>query len=288
MLPSLLLFFILLLHLSSSFCIFSFFFIFLSTIVVYMIVSIDRPHLPPVVPFRLSSPLFQCRHHSVHRLSRSCLFFGRSPAAGFSWPLFIGRSGCHPDIGYFWPPLLQSMLFFGKSGHSDCCDCVSLAASFRSSFSHILPAPSSYPAAAPSRYLAVHVYSALPTQCVSDCVRVRLRHLSRFRQLLRLPQSLFVWPLPLLQSAPLLPLFRPLFRPRSCHSSVTIRPPTASNTLRPSPSLCPMLSVVFQSILLGSPEVSSSLSRPLSGCWWFSTRYIVVIPFIPIMFSIVF
>ena len=99
-----------------------------------MIVSIDRPHLPPVVPFRLSSPLFQCRHHSVHRLSRSCLFFGRSPAAGFSWPLFIGRSGCHPDIGYFWPPLLQSMLFFGKSGHSDCCDCVSPAASFRSSF----------------------------------------------------------------------------------------------------------------------------------------------------------
>ena len=80
-----------------------------------MIVSIDRPHLPPVVPFWLSSPLFQCRHHSVHRLSRSCLFFGRSPAAGFSWPLFIGRSGCHPDIGYFWPPLLQSMLFFGKS-----------------------------------------------------------------------------------------------------------------------------------------------------------------------------
>ena len=90
--------------------------------------------------------------------------------------------------------------------------------------SHIWPAPSSYPAAAPSRYLAVHVYSALPTQCVSDCVRVRLRHLSRFRQLLRLPQSLFVWPLPLLQSAPLRPLFRPLFRPRSCHSSVTIRP----------------------------------------------------------------
>ena len=54
----------------------------------------------------------------VHRLSGSRLFFGRSLATGFSWPLSIGRSGCCPDIGFFWPPLLQSMLF-GPSGR--CC-----------------------------------------------------------------------------------------------------------------------------------------------------------------------
>ena len=63
--------------------------------------------------------LYDCLHspHSVHRLSGSCLLFGCSPPTGFSWPLSIGRSGCCPAIGFFRPPLLQSMLFghYGRS-----------------------------------------------------------------------------------------------------------------------------------------------------------------------------